>query len=527
MYEDEPSGPGPRLPRRGRLRRAIPLGRRVLGDGRRDRLDPGPEDRRLPRRALRRPEPRRRRRRPRRPRRDRRPGGPPGPAVQRARSPMSNGGEPRRPSGACASTRRTPSSTTSASARPGIARDDDRRFTLAVARLRRSAARRSSRLFREVREKRGLAYSVGSYSRAVPRPRARRDLRRHPRGQRRGGLRDHRPRAGVACATRASRARSWRGPRSTSRDAWSCAWSRPRPGCPASRARSCSALPLSRSTRLLAKRRRRHARTMSPRFAAELYDPSTVLGGLHRQATRTASAPPPARSPKPLGRMIRVVVSGAAGRMGARPSARRSRPPMTLELTGRADPALGRRARRAWSATPTSWSTSRPRTPRRRTSGPASTRASTPSSARPASTVEPLRDGRRAGGGANVFVAPNFAIGAVLMMRFAAEAAAHMPEAEIVELHHDRKLDAPSGTAKRTAELIAAAGGNVHEPIHSVRLPGLVAHQEVIFGGEGQTLSIRHDSIDRSSFMPGRAARGPQGAPSSPTASRSASNALL
>ena len=107
------------------------------------------------------------------------------------------------------------------------------------------------------------------------------------------------------------------------------------------------------------------------------------------------------------------------------------------------------------------------------------------------------------GGEANVFVAPNFAIGAVLMMRFAAEAARHMPEVEIVELHHDRKLDAPSGTAKRTAALISEAGGNVHEPIHSVRLPGLVAHQEVLLGGEGQTLSIRHDSIDRRSFMPG------------------------
>ena len=89
------------------------------------------------------------------------------------------------------------------------------------------------------------------------------------------------------------------------------------------------------------------------------------------------------------------------------------------------------------------------------------------------------------------------------MMRFAAEAARHMPEVEIVELHHDRKLDAPSGTAKRTAELIAEAGGSVHEPIHSVRLPGLVAHQEVLLGGEGQTLTIRHDSIDRRSFMHG------------------------
>jgi 4-hydroxy-tetrahydrodipicolinate reductase len=106
-------------------------------------------------------------------------------------------------------------------------------------------------------------------------------------------------------------------------------------------------------------------------------------------------------------------------------------------------------------------------------------------------------------GEAKCFVAPNFAIGAVLMMQFARQAAEHMPECEIVELHHDRKLDAPSGTAKRTAELIREAGGNVHEPIHSIRLPGLVAHQEVVFGGEGQTLSIRHDSIDRHSFMPG------------------------
>ena len=106
-------------------------------------------------------------------------------------------------------------------------------------------------------------------------------------------------------------------------------------------------------------------------------------------------------------------------------------------------------------------------------------------------------------GEGKLFVAPNFAIGAVLMMKFAAEAAQYMPEVEIVELHHDRKLDAPSGTATRTAELITAAGGNVHEPIHSIRLPGLVAHQEVVFGGPGQTLTIRHDSVDRASFMPG------------------------
>jgi 4-hydroxy-tetrahydrodipicolinate reductase len=104
---------------------------------------------------------------------------------------------------------------------------------------------------------------------------------------------------------------------------------------------------------------------------------------------------------------------------------------------------------------------------------------------------------------ANCFVAPNFAIGAVLLMEVAQAIAPHMPECEIVELHHDKKLDAPSGTAARTADLIREAGGNVHEPIHSVRLPGMVAHQEVIFGGLGQTLSIRHDSISRESFMPG------------------------
>ena len=108
--------------------------------------------------------------------------------------------------------------------------------------------------------------------------------------------------------------------------------------------------------------------------------------------------------------------------------------------------------------------------------------------------LEPLKTAT----GANVFFAPNFAIGAVLMMRFAAEASRHMAKAEIIELHHDRKLDAPSGTAARTAELME---GEV--PIHSVRLPGLVAHQEVILGDVGQTLTIRHDSIDRQSFMPG------------------------
>lgn len=120
-----------------------------------------------------------------------------------------------------------------------------------------------------------------------------------------------------------------------------------------------------------------------------------------------------------------------------------------------------------------------------------------------------------------VVVAPNFAIGAALMQRFAREAARYLPAAEIVELHHDGTADAPSGTAAATADAIAAArpeswagpslesipgvrGGERAEiRIHSIRLPGLVAHQEVIFGGQGQTLTIRHDSMDRTSFVPG------------------------
>ena len=100
--------------------------------------------------------------------------------------------------------------------------------------------------------------------------------------------------------------------------------------------------------------------------------------------------------------------------------------------------------------------------------------------------------------GARAFIAPNFALGAVLMMLFSQKAAKLYDKAEIIELHHDRKLDAPSGTALRTARLM----GNEPE-IHSVRLPGLVAHQEVIFGAPGETLTIRHDSLDRWSFMPG------------------------
>jgi len=121
-----------------------------------------------------------------------------------------------------------------------------------------------------------------------------------------------------------------------------------------------------------------------------------------------------------------------------------------------------------------------------------------------------------------VLIAPNFGIGAVLMMRFAAAAAPHFESVEIIELHHPNKADAPSGTARRTADLIAEARRGRASPdsttsllqgargaevagirVHAVRLAGLVAHQEVLFGGHGETLTIRHDSLDRSSFMPG------------------------
>ncbi|MEH3054681.1 MAG: 4-hydroxy-tetrahydrodipicolinate reductase [Patulibacter minatonensis] len=105
--------------------------------------------------------------------------------------------------------------------------------------------------------------------------------------------------------------------------------------------------------------------------------------------------------------------------------------------------------------------------------------------------------------GAKVLIAPNFAIGAVLLMQFSQQAAKYMPKVEIIELHHDQKLDAPSGTAARTARLITEAGGPDSVPIHSVRLPGIIANQEVIFGEVGQTLTIRHDTTDRRSFMPG------------------------
>jgi 4-hydroxy-tetrahydrodipicolinate reductase len=203
--------------------------------------------------------------------------------------------------------------------------------------------------------------------------------------------------------------------------------------------------------------------------------------------------------------LIRVAVSGAGGRMG-RTVCEAVEGAEDMELAGRADPALG-------------------------TSLPDLIAESSPDVVVDFSipdtvfdnvmlcldrgvhvvvgttgmTDEQVEELERAAGRsqANCFIAPNFAIGAVLLMEASKLIAHHMPDCEIIELHHDQKLDAPSGTAKRTAELIAAETGGAEPPIHSVRLPGLVAHQEVVFGGLGQTLTIRHDSIARESFMPG------------------------
>jgi 4-hydroxy-tetrahydrodipicolinate reductase len=203
--------------------------------------------------------------------------------------------------------------------------------------------------------------------------------------------------------------------------------------------------------------------------------------------------------------MIRVAVSGAAGRMGST-VCEAVEAAEDLELSGRADPRLEVPLAEVLGGSDVvvDFTTPDVATGNVRECLAADVHAVVGTTGFELDSVRgdaevAARDGKRA----RVFVAPNFAIGAILMMQMSRQAARHMRECEIIELHHEGKLDAPSGTAKRTADLVRDAGGNVHEPIHSVRLPGLVAHQEVIFGGEGQTLSIRHDSTDRSSFMPG------------------------
>jgi 4-hydroxy-tetrahydrodipicolinate reductase len=198
---------------------------------------------------------------------------------------------------------------------------------------------------------------------------------------------------------------------------------------------------------------------------------------------------------------IKVVVSGAAGRMGGT-VCEAVEGAEGMELVGRADPALDTPVADALAGADVMVDFSTPEAAPANVSDAmgAGVHAVVGSTG---FDLGELRATVETTGTKNCFVAPNFAIGAVLMMEASKLVAPHMPECEIVELHHDQKKDAPSGTAKRTADLIREAGGNVHEPIHSVRLPGLVAHQEVTFGGEGQTLTIRHDSIDRHSFMPG------------------------
>jgi 4-hydroxy-tetrahydrodipicolinate reductase len=203
--------------------------------------------------------------------------------------------------------------------------------------------------------------------------------------------------------------------------------------------------------------------------------------------------------------MIRVAVSGAAGRMG-QTVCEAVEEADDLELAGKADPALGVELPALLDAVDVVVDFTTPdavvgNIDACLDSGVHAVVGTTGFDLD--SVRERAEEVAGNGGSARLFVAPNFAIGAVLMMQMARQVAAHMPDCEIVELHHEAKLDAPSGTAKRTANLIRKAGGTVHEPIHSIRLPGLVAHQEVIFGGEGQTLSIRHDSTDRRSFMPG------------------------
>jgi 4-hydroxy-tetrahydrodipicolinate reductase len=198
--------------------------------------------------------------------------------------------------------------------------------------------------------------------------------------------------------------------------------------------------------------------------------------------------------------MIRVAVSGASGRMGSTTCAA-VRAAEDMELVAQIDPTLGIELEQALGE-------HRPDVlvdfsiP---SSAVANIRAAVAAGVHVVvGTTGFDLDEVRGLQGANIFIAPNFAIGAVLMMSFAAQAIKHMGAAEIIELHHDRKLDAPSGTAALTAQRMhEAAPEKPAPPIHSVRLPGLVAHQEVILGAVGQTLTIRHDSLERESFMPG------------------------
>jgi 4-hydroxy-tetrahydrodipicolinate reductase len=195
--------------------------------------------------------------------------------------------------------------------------------------------------------------------------------------------------------------------------------------------------------------------------------------------------------------MIAVAVAGAAGRMGQAVCAAVDGAE-DLSLSGRADPELGVALADVLGDADVLVDFTRPDTAldNARAALEAGVHAVIGTTGFDTGALEEVA--AASGSDARAFVAPNFAIGAVLMMRFAAEASRHMARAEIIELHHPAKLDAPSGTAKRTAELM---DGDV--PIHSVRLPGIVADQEVILGDQAQTLVLRHTTTDRTSFMPG------------------------
>jgi 4-hydroxy-tetrahydrodipicolinate reductase len=195
--------------------------------------------------------------------------------------------------------------------------------------------------------------------------------------------------------------------------------------------------------------------------------------------------------------MLRVAVSGAAGKMG-QAVVDAVNDADDMELTGQADPALGVALEDVLENAEVVVDFTRPDTAlaNARTIIASGTHCVIGTTGADFSQLEGQGTG-------NLFFAPNFAIGAVMLMELSKTAAKFMPECEIIELHHPAKLDAPSGTAIRTKNLIEEAGGKVHEPIHSIRLPGVIASQEVVFGETGQTLSIRHETYSRESFMPG------------------------
>ena len=383
---------------------------------------------------------------------------------------------------------------------PGLRRDDERRYALAVLDSIFGGST-SSRLFREVREKRGLAYSVGSYNEQF----TDQGLVATYVGTREDNVEEAcsiigaelaRLRSEPVSGEELNRAKeSVKGRLVLSSESTAARMTR------ISRA-TLFGLPIESLDQMLARVDAVEVEELTA-LAAELYgDALQRHPGLGLRRRRRGEVPGGTGAGlRDLGScVIRVGVSGAAGRMGGM-VCEAVEAAEGLELAGRADPALGVGLGEILGEVEVVVDFTVPNV-----------------------ALENLRECLAAGvhvvvgttgfdldaareaaeaSAANLFVAPNFAIGAVLMMEVAQKIAPPLPECELIELHHDRKLDAPSGTAKRTAELIEAAGGNVHQPIHSVRLPGLVAHQEVIFGGVGQTLTVRHDSIDRRSFMPG------------------------